>query len=129
MTLVDTLAFGVGVLAVGVVVLLGTRFAIALANDHDVSESAGIAGRWFAIGVGAVVGAIGVGLVNVGEFGAVVTDLVGGMPTFFASLGTTALGVLALEGAITLTTSQYVGIAALIVGGVILLREASERAA
>lgn len=125
--MMDTAAFAVGVAAVAIIGLLVLRFLIAVANGHDVQESAGISGKWFVVGVTSVVAAVGMGLVGIGEFGAIFTDLIGSMPTFFGGLVTTLLGWLTLEGHVALNSSQYVGLAALLLGGVILLREVSER--
>jgi hypothetical protein len=118
--LLELALIGVGVV---VLVLLG-RFLVAAVNtEGDLSESLGRTGVWAGMILGGLVAASATGIANFG-------DIIGGFVNFVAShpfvasnLGGISLGALSLSGTVSLSTSQYVGLALLLVGAVFVVTE------
>lgn len=129
MAFVETLVIS---LAAAVALLFGlliVRFAVAMSNGHDVNKSSRKTGAFFAIISGAVLGALGMGVANIGTFGGAFADVIGSAPAFFAGLIPTSLGAMLSLGWISLSPAQYIGVSMMLVFGVIFVREVDSRGA
>lgn len=129
MALAGTIFVALAAVIALLVGLMFARFAVALSNGHDVNESSRKTGAFFAIISGAVIGAIGMGVANVGTFAGAFADVIGAAPAFFAGAIPTGLGAALSLGWISLAPAQYVGISMMLVFGVIFVREVDSRGA
>jgi hypothetical protein len=118
--LVELGLIGVGVVAA---VLFG-RFLVAAVNtEGDLSESLGRTGMWAGMVLGGLVAASATGIANFGDIFAGFIGFVGSHPFVVSNLGGIGLGALSLSGTVSLSTSQYVGLALLLVGAVFVVTE------
>lgn len=117
--------FGLIGLGAAVGVLL-VRFLIAAANTGDLSESAQRTGMWAGMVVGGLFSASMTGLMNFGDVLGGFFGFVGTHPFVASNLGGIGLGALSLSGLVSLSASQYVGIALLLVGAVFVVMEVTE---
>lgn len=123
-----SLALGAGIgaflLIMGAFVL--ARFLIAYARSDDLSVSWDRTTEWvtaIAMGIG---GAVTMGLVQFGDLIGMAVEFIVSHPYFVSNFGITGLGAGALSGLFTLTTSQFVGIAVMVIGVVFLVVEVDE---
>ena len=117
---------GVGafVAILGAVVLL--RFGVAYARSEDLSVSWDRTTKWVTGVAMAIAGAVSLGLVQFGDLIGMGFEFIVGHPYFVSNFGVAGLGAGALSGVISLTTSQYVGIALALIGVVFLVVEVDE---
>ncbi|WP_424001196.1 hypothetical protein ACOZ4I_15715 [Haloarcula salina] len=117
---------GVGAFVAILGALVLVRFGIAYARSDDLSVSWDRTTKWVT-GVAMAVGAaVSMGLIQFGDLVGMAVEFVVSHPYFVTNIGITGLGAGSLSGMFTLSTSQFVGIAFLIVGIVFLVVEVDE---
>lgn len=102
------------------------RFAVAYARSESLSVSWNRTTKWIT-GIALAFGAaVSTGLVQFGDLITGLVQYVVSHPFLVSNAGLTGLGVGALNGVVNVSTSQYIGIAVMLVGAVFLLVEADE---
>lgn len=122
-------------LIVGVpMLLIGLRYIIAYLNTPESADNRAqlalqMTSATVVTVVGGIAAAIGIGLVQFGDIAAMVTMFIGNHPFIVSNLAGIGLGAGALSGLLELSADQYIGIALMIVAGVFIASEVTDRAA
>jgi hypothetical protein len=121
-----SLVEGVLMAVAAVVLLVGVRFLVALANGEPADDALSITSRWTAGIAGAAFSAGALGLVQLGDAVGMATMFIGSHP-FAVSNGLVAgLGAFALGGVLELSPTQYLGVSVALIGAVMLLYEVAD---
>jgi drug/metabolite transporter (DMT)-like permease len=115
-------------LVAGVVLLVGAvalawvgRAAVAAVNDRE--EPIATANMWVGALAGGVASVVGMALASGADVLVMLAELVAGNPVAVSNFGVAALGAAAIEGLLSMSGQQYLGIAMAIVGAVLVVRE------
>lgn len=122
MNIVQNVLLGAGILIGAFILLTLFRFIVAYINAPEgrsrsrLELATDTTSRWFmGVSVG-ILGAAGLGLVNFFDIVAMFTQFIGQHPFAASNVAIVGLGAAIIEGLANLSTSQYVGIAAGILG-------------
>ncbi|MBO4248374.1 hypothetical protein IL252_11170 [Halomicrobium sp. IBSBa] len=121
----DLLAGAGALFGVLALVFVG-RYAVAYARSDDFEVAWDRTTQWtmaVAMGLGA---AVSTGLIQLGDLLAAGFEFVVGHPFAVSNLGITGLGAGALSGVVSLSSSQFVGLAVMIVGAILLFVEVDD---
>lgn len=106
--------------------LVTVRFLVALSRDEEPREALEITGRWSAGLVGAAGAAGAMGLVQFADIVAAGSQFVATHPFAVSNGVVTALGAFVAGGWLSLSSTQFVGVAVALVGAVMLMYEVGE---